>query len=355
MRNKTNKSIFETTGILLSVVLSCLMDGGCDHHSDEPDTPSGPMPQIIVLYSPGGLGDQGYNDCILSGIQQFKKTYNTWAEMYQYSPGSISEAQRLLSDWLALPESYVPALFVAAASDYEQLVASELEKNSLTPNKQLLLFETDNEANLPVTTFRLSMYGSSYLAGVTAAAYINELTAQQKIPQDVLILLAHPFENTIAIAGKGFSDGFSSHCPNATPFTEYLAQDWSGYADAQSAYRKMDDWARAYDFIFPVAGGSNHGIYRYTRENEDAPLTAGMDVDQSGLSRNITGSVIKHIDRLIFQYLETWLNTGELPESAVYGLESGFTGWMLSPYYSRFQPMVDAALAEAINKEADKL
>ena len=327
----------------------------CSSDNDEPDVPLGPTPQIIVLYGPGGLGDQGYNDCILAGIQNFKKAHHDDVDMYQYSPGSIEEAGRLLSDWLYLPGSDIPALFIAGSNDYEQLVTDALKVRSLTPNKRLLLFESDNEEGLPITTFRLSMYGASYLAGATAAAYLKERNAGTDSKKDALILLAHQGDKTIAKAGNGFRDGFKDSGVEAEAFTEYLAEDWTGYVSAQVAYQRMSDWAGNYDFIFPVAGGSNQGIYRYTREYADSPLTAGMDIDQSGLSRNITGSVIKHINQLVYNYMETWLVTGELPESAVFGLESGYTDWLLSPYFTQYQPIVDAARGEAIRKEVADL
>lgn len=333
-----------------------LVSSGCSSEEDAPiPPPSEPTPQIIVLYGPGGLGDQGYNDCILVGIQNFKKAHHDDVEMYQYSPGSIEEAERLLSDWLSLPESNIPALFIAGSNDYEELVTDALKVRSMTSNKRLLLFESDNEEGLPITTFRMSMYGASYLAGVTAATYLQERNTETEYKKDALILLAHQSDKTIAKAGNGFRDGFKDSGVEAEAFTEYLAEDWTGYISAQLAYQRMSDWARSYDFIFPVAGGSNQGIYRYTREYPDSPLTAGMDIDQSGLSRNITGSVIKHIDQVVYNYMETWLSTGELPESAVFGLESGYTDWLLSPYFTHYQSIVDAARVDAIRKEAADL
>ncbi len=323
---------------------------GCSGSADEPAA-SAPTPQIVMLYGPGGLGDQGYNDQVLVGVQNFKKTYHEKVDLYQYSPGSIEEAERLLTDWLSLPESNVPALFVAGSSDYEELLKEVLGKKSLTSNKRLLFFESDNENSLPVTTFKLSMYGASYLAGITAAAN----SALQTDRKDVLVLLAHPHDGVIASAGRGFQDGFNDCQTGAKAFTEYLADDWTGYVSAQQAYQRMGEWANAYSFIFPVAGGSNQGVYRYTREAYDPPLTAGMDVDQSGLSRSITGSVIKRIDKVIYNYLETWLLTGELPESRAYGLESGYTDWQLSPNFPQFKPMVEAARAEAVKKEKAEL
>lgn len=338
---------------LFPVVLGLLSASCASDNNDQPDASAGSAPQIVVLYAPGGLGDQGYNDRILAGIQSFKKVHHDDVEIYQYSPGTMEDAERLLSDWLSMPGSDIPALFIAGSNDYESLLADALKARSLTSNKSILLFESDNEAMLPVVTFRLSMYGASYLAGATAAAYIGERNAASDSGsgKDALVVLAHQGDKAIAEAGYGFRDGFKDSGVDAGVDIEYLAEDWSGYVSAQVAYQRMSDWAATYGFIFPVAGGSNQGIYRYTREYADAPLTAGMDVDQSGLSRNITGSVIKHIDQVVYNYMETWLLTGELPGSAVFGLESGYTDWSLSPRFSRYQPTVDATRAEAIRKE----
>lgn len=333
---------------ILGIISSC--SKGSDGH-EGPTAPDSVTPQIIMLYGPGGLGDQGYNDCVLVGVQNFKKIYHNMVDMYQYSPGSLEEAERLLKDWLSLPASNIPALFVVGSSDYEALLTENLSEKSLTPNKRLLFFESANPNRLPVTTFQLSMYGASYLAGITAASNI-ELGNSDK---DVLALLAHPHDHAIESAGRGFCDGFNSRSKGAKVFTEYLADDWTGYVSAQAAYQRMREWANSYSFIFPVAGGSNQGIYRYTREYTDAPLTAGMDVDQSGLSRNITGSVIKRIDKVIYDYMESWLITGELPESKVYGLASGYTYWLLSPNFEQYKNLMEEAMQEAISKEEVEL
>lgn len=116
----------------------------------------------------------------------------------------------------------------------------------------------------------------------------------------------------------------------------------------------MSDWSKEYGYIFPVAGGSNAGIYRYSRENEDSPFLAGMDIDQSGLSNKITGSVIKEIDRLIFEYLMEWSTTGTMPKAQLYGLESGYADWKLSPLYEvEYKDVMEQIRQQAITKEKE--
>ena len=116
----------------------------------------------------------------------------------------------------------------------------------------------------------------------------------------------------------------------------------------------MSEWAKNYGFIFPVAGGSNAGLYRYSREYADSPLLAGMDTDQSSLSTKITGSVIKEIDRLIFVYLTQWCETGTMPREGLYGLESDYTDFVLSPLYAdEFRDLMEETRPQAISKEKE--
>lgn len=211
-----------------------------------------------------------------------------------------------------------------------------LAEHDLTPNKSILLFESRKQyKDENIHTFQISMFGASYLAGVCARK-CSEMTP--------LVLLANNTDSPINIAKDGFIAGYGSDCD-----VGYLADDWTGYVSASLAYRKMSDWAVDYDFIFPVAGGSNAGIYRYSREFEVSPYLAGMDIDQSSLSNRITGSVIKHIDQLIYRYLTEWVVTGDMPENQLYGLESGYADWLVAPrYVNDFSSLVNGMRPQAM-------
>lgn len=305
----------------------------CLSHSDEPEPePERPTPQIIFLFSPGGLGDMSYNDCILKGIQLFKND-NSDIDIYIYSPNSLEESERIFSDWLKRPESNIPVLFALASSDYEPMAEKYLSELTLTPNKSILLFESLKEyADPNIHTFQISMYGASYLAGVTAAQCAGDKKS--------LVVLANNSDGPISVSRDGFLAGYGAECD-----IEYLADDWTGYVSAPLAYQKMSTWALDYGFIFPVAGGSNSGIYRYSREFEASPFLAGMDIDQSSLSTKITGSVIKNID-----VLTTYGQDAEGIEGVAFGAdpESGFdvsyrTFFSISPTTGEAQ-LYDAAM-----------
>ncbi len=327
MHNTFRAILAMTTFLVTGALSSC-------NHTDELE-PEIPAPQIVFLFSLGGLGDMSYNDRILEGVQRFKME-NGDIDIYIYSPESLQEAEKIFADWLERPQSSIPVLFVLGSSDYEPMAELYLAEHDLTPNKSILLFESRKQyKDENIHTFQISMFGASYLAGVCARK-CSEMTP--------LVLLANNTDSPINIAKDGFIAGYGSDCD-----VEYLADDWTGYVSASLAYRKMSDWAVDYDFIFPVAGGSNAGIYRYSREFEVSPYLAGMDIDQSSLSNRITGSVIKHIDQLIYRYLTEWVVTGDMPENQLYGLESGYADWLVaSRYVNDFNSLVNDMRPQAM-------
>ena len=76
-----------------------------------------------------------YNDCILKGVQRFKKE-NPTVDIFFYSPDKMEVSERIFSDWVKRPESNIPVLFVFASSDYDELTSRELANITLPPNKR---------------------------------------------------------------------------------------------------------------------------------------------------------------------------------------------------------------------------
>ena len=182
----------------------------CSNDTETEPQPAQPIqPQIVFLFSPGGLGDMSYNDRILEGVQQFKSA-NPEIDTYIYSPNSLDEAEKIFSDWLVRPESSIPVLFVLASSDYEPMADKHLAKQELAANKSILLFESRRQySHERIHTFQISMYGASYLAGVTAAHCVPNSKS--------LIVLANNSDGPTAIAKDGFLKGYGAPC--AKPFS----------------------------------------------------------------------------------------------------------------------------------------
>ena len=106
------------------------------------------------------------------------------------------------------------------------------------------------------------------------------------------------------------------------------------------AYELTDSLTETHRFIYPIAGGSNQGVYRYSRENPDKFYTAGMDVNLSAYSAHIVFSTVKHIDRAVAEYLTAWNEQKELPDlHTTYGIGSGHADIALVDEY--YRPIVN--------------
>jgi basic membrane protein A len=256
----------------------------------------------------------------------------------------MEEAGQIFKEWF-FDGSENRSLCVLAASEYEFFLKTFLEEQGDVPkNKEILLFESANRMELPVSTFEFNMYGASYLAG----AYASYMT-----DGECLIVKGNSNDETLLANTAGFVEG----CVDfglKKPEIESLSEDYDGYSQPDEVYHKMYDWSKKYKFIFPLAGGSNMGIYKFLREYEDCIYSVGMDVDQSRLSDNVIGSVIKRIDKVVALNVENWIIGEAIPKKAVYGLNSGFVDWVVADGYKDLQNMNVSNLKDlAIKKELE--
>lgn len=274
------------------------------------------------MFSPGGLGDMGYNDLILNGFLKLRMDYPNVCFVF-YTPNSIKDAKEIVEDWISKPDSDAKELFVLASSDYEDMIRDILYKqtsdNKLVTNKDLLLLESPNNYSLPIRTLRISIYGASYLAGISAATKYGNKPA--------LVVGANPYDKPVLSAIYGFMDGWQSATQSKVD-SMFMALDWNGFIQSEKAYHMMDEWHNEYGFVFPVAGGTNNGIYKYLREHPGSMKTAGMDTDQSYLCSDIIGSVIKHIDQLVYDSISEWIETGDISNNDYFGLHDGYAEWL---------------------------
>lgn len=273
--------------------------------------------QITVITSVGGLGDMGYNDQIMSGLMHFYEANEV--SMNLVRPNKAEDANQVLQKWQTETKGKGKSLLVLASNEYETLVTTN--NLNLSENQQILLFESKNP-NLPegVRTFRINRYGTSYLAGCMAKEH-EAATIIAAMPEDAVL------EESI----EGFTDGYQAHSNKQVELI-HLSDNEEGFAMADSAYRVASEIHNA--FIFPLAGGSNNGIYKYSRESDFyLPLIVGMDTDCSMYSDRIPFSMVIHIDKVVEQYLSDWLNDVPQEKHRIFGLESGMIDIVMSPVF----------------------
>lgn len=306
----------------LAVIVACSEDGGIQDGMQ-------PQPRsVTVVFSPDGLGDNGYNDLILRGVLRFAEAHADVATRL-CMPETLDEARLIAVGWCRDGEEGC-SLLVLAASDYVEFARDELGVLPLdSSRRQILLFESGRLDSVPVSTFMVSTYGAAWMAGVCAA----------QVAQNPLVVLANERDPVLKRSYDGFADGFRFALGDESQVADYvcLSAGNDGFAMENEAYRQMGEWAKQYDFVFPVAGGSNMGIYRYLREYPYGRIyTAGMDVDQSILCNNIIGSVEKSMDRIVEQYLEDWAAGASLPKHCRFGWNDDGSDWQISTNFQEF-------------------
>lgn len=279
--------------ILRYLLLSTMFLGMCCACSEKSNVVKS-LPNITVVTAINGTGDNGYNDEILSGIMDVNESNEVVLSLI--TPSTIKEVEDLLDEWINAGQSEERALLVLAENEYEML----LHNIVLPDNKQILVFESEGE-NMPdqVSSFMIHRYGISYLAGCMASEAAS-----------AYVVAAMKSDSYIEDAVNGFIDGYAVSARETEVI--YLADDESGYAMPGEGYKvigKIDEKS----FIYPLAGGSNSGMYKAIREKEfSMNLIAGMDVDCSNYSNRVPFSVIFKIREVVSTLINEWISGGNL-------------------------------------------
>lgn len=334
MRRNACKLILSAVVALLS--LSCVRDV-------EPDY--GGRDCIRVLMDPSGIGDGGYNDLIYQGAVEIWSKYSDKFPVSIATPDDLEQAREIVLQWIREIDGEEGGvhLIVFASSIYESLCL-EIAQMVNPQSVNLLLFESNYSGELPVHCFSNFLYGASYVAGA--------LAREAGVLSPALIM-ANGFDEGIAESADGFSKGFAADSLQRI----YLSgQKGGGYDISFEAYAACGSLVQSHDFLFPLAGGSNSGVYRFLRENPKGVYTAGMDSDKSLECSAVMMNVIKRMDLLVADVLRGWIEKGSLPEGEVYGLRSGYVQCVLSPNYEEWlAPYFGNCLNEGMLQEDEYL
>lgn len=278
---------------------------------------------VHIVFPPEAVGDQGYNDMILHGIQQAAENYGFTLAMH--IPVELEHGMEIYREWVEQPvgEGHDRSLFIFAGSEYESFLKSQSRPDD--SRKDILLFETDTPME-GVYTFRVGSYAACYLAGATGVWNIDE-------EQKALIVAANPQESNVKTIVDGFRDGYIAAGGDECEVI-YLGKELTeGFDQADAAYKLCRERVADYSFFFPAAGSSNKGMYRFSRETYS--FVAGMDGDMSLFSLSIPFSVVKHMDEVVLDLVSSLLEGKEVPQHQEFLYSSGYEELVFAEGFSK--------------------
>lgn len=304
---------------------------------------------ITVVTPLSELGDNGYNDEALAGVLEAASTFRL--EVSLLRPTTLEQAGEYVRQWSNDGKSK-RRLLVLPDAEYSAILADV----STSATKSVLLFENDGKDVPPdIATFRISRYGSAYLAGCLA-----------KGSQKAHIIQGKNGDSTCEEAMKGFIAGYSTVRPDGEIISHSLSDTYKGWSMPDSLYHIASQYPD--DFFFPLAKGSNSGVYKFSRESPFVlMLIAGMDVDCSLFSKRVPFSVVIDVRSVVKDYVSRW-NAGEnISGHTDYGMKDDKASVRISTsfyeindiwesYYSDplyWQNIYDANYEDALRTEAE--
>lgn len=282
-----------------------------------------PPAKVEVVFSPQGVGDQGYNDKVLYGLQKASVKYGFTLAVH--IPKDVSQGVSAYENWLdrGLEEEYERSLFIFFGEEYLPVVkAVALPEDS---RMDVMMFETSEPVD-GVYTFRVSSYAAAYLAGALSVMDYGD------DEQHACIIAANPYDENVRTAVDGYSGGFMEAGGDGFDVFYLSEEPYEGYNMQEAVYQKCNEVMGNYTIFFSAAGASNKGLYRYSRENVD--FAVGMDDDMSLFSSFLPFSVVKHMDRVVIDVLDGLLSGKDVPYHQEFMYESGYEELVLAPAHS---------------------
>lgn len=292
------REVFKIIGIISIILLAGCEKSSEDYLSNES------FPTVVYVNTLSGGGDIGYTDQIIDGLMRFNMLHKSTLSLK--NPSDMNEVAAIIHDWyVSSQKSDSKSVLVLGDYTYEPCLNKlNLE---LSDSQSIIIVDTPfcEDRQNGVYSFFISRFGVSYLAGLMAGE-----------SEQASIIAACQGVTSIDESVAGFSTGYR-HASGRDASIFYLDSGHKGFSVPQKAFENARDLDAG--FIYPLAGGSNNGVFRYTRENPfTSMLVAGMDIDCSVLSSRVPFSVVIPISEALTSVLTDWYENRMEPQDLVF-------------------------------------
>lgn len=333
----------------LLIPLPFILLAGCGKEDEPVHRDDHVCADITIITPLSGLGDNGYNDEALAGVMDLAST--SGLEVSLLRPKTLEQAGEYVNEW-SEHENSKRRLLILPDEEYSAILSAV----KLSDEKSVLLFENNGkEVPSGIATFRISRYGTGYLSGCLAMG-----------SETVHIVHGKKEDPISEEAAKGFANGYLKSRPNGKIVSHSLSDTYSGWSMPDSLYRLAAEYQD--DFFFPLAKGSNAGLYKFSHESPFVlMLIAGMDVDCSAYSKRVPFSMIVNVKKVVKDYVSRWISGENISGHHDFGMKDEVTSVRLSTlfyeindiwegYYDDplyWQDIYDANYDDAVRKETE--
>ena len=337
--------------IAILLFVCCTKEGNTIYQVNPDEEQPSTAPLVTVIYGPNSLGDRSYCDKIYRGVEASASKHGI--RTLHLVPESMEQGQTYLEVMFQQMESAqdsVRRLFIATSPVYDEFIRKNNRRLERNPNADLLYLETSTPLEGKGSTLYIDYYGAMYMAGCFS---------KYTISFDLLLLvLANPYTQSVVEAGEGFVDGYNDTTDSVWKKIlkiKYLSDEPGGgfqLADT-TALRIYQEVANEEDgnvCVVPVCGGAMNAFYRILPS-----LSYYICIDDY-ISLNDPfhfANVIKHIDRVLDDYIEKWLNA-TMPKHQTFGLADGGTEFNFGDDFGSKDSIVDSVRQVAIRKEGER-
>ena len=333
--------------------VACTKEGDTIYQPNPDEEQPSTAPLVTVIYGPNSLGDRSYCDKIYRGVEA--SASKRGLRTLQLMPESMEQGLTYLEVMFQQMESAqdsVSRLFIATSPVYDEFIRKNNRRLEHNPNADLLYLETSTPLEGKGSTLYIDYYGAMYMAGCFSKYTFNfDL---------LLLILANPYTQSVVEAGEGFVDGFNDSEKiwefEKTLNIKYLSDEPGGgfqLADT-TALRIYQEAADGEDdvCVVPVCGGAMNAFYRILPY-----LSYYICIDDYISLKDPFhfANVIKHIDRVLDDYIGKWLNA-TMPKHQTFGLADGGTEFNFGEQFGSKDPdpVVDSVRQVAIRKEGER-
>ena len=330
--------------------VACTKEGDTIYQPNPDEEQPSTAPLVTVIYGPNSLGDRSYCDKIYRGVEASASKHGI--RTLHLVPENMEQGLTYLEMMFQQMESAqdsVRRLFIATSPVYDDFIRKNNSRLENNPYADLLYLETTTPLEGKGSTLYIDYYGAMYMAGCFSKYSINF---------DLLLLvLANPYTQSVVEAGEGFVDGYNDTTDSKWEKTlkiKYLSNEPGGgfqLADttALRIYQEAADGENEV-CVVPVCGGAMNAFYRIL------PLLSHYICIDDYISLNGPfnyGNVIKHIDWVLDDYIEKWLNA-TMPKHQTFGLADGGTEFNFGDDFGSKDSIVDSVRQVAIRKEGER-